>query len=259
MINFDNERRSLRRSRRLLHRDNNVWTGIFLLIVGTAFLLKNMDLDLPHWLFRWESLVFLLGLYIGLKQRFKGAGWFIMIVIAGTSLLDEIFPVFERPQFTWAVVAIIVGFYFIVRPKNMPSASWSECTSKTKPVDDFKTDDVEIYSGNEALEVTAIFGSVKKVVVSKNFRGGEIVSIMGGSDINLSQSDIHGRVALEATNIMGGTKLIIPPTWDVQSEMVAIFGGVEDKRDVHSLKIDPNKVLVLEGTCIFGGLEIRSF
>jgi hypothetical protein len=41
--------------------------------------------------------------------------------------------------------------------------------------------------------------------------------------------------------------------------MVAIFGGVEDKRDVHSLKIDRTKVLVLEGTCIFGGLEIKSY
>ena len=97
------------------------------------------------------------------------------------------------------------------------------------------------------------------MVVSKKFQGGEIVSILGGSDINLSQSDIQGKVRLETTNIMGGTKLVIPPTWDVQSELVALFGGVEDKRDIRAGNIDPQKVLVLEGTCLFGGIEIRSF
>ena len=70
---------------------------------------------------------------------------------------------------------------------------------------------------------------------------------------------LHAASIFGATNIFGGTKLVVPPTWDVQSEMVAIFGGVDDKRQIKGVHLDPNKVLILDGTCIFGGIEIRSY
>ncbi|HZH94371.1 MAG TPA: LiaF domain-containing protein, partial [Flavisolibacter sp.] len=104
-----------------------------------------------------------------------------------------------------------------------------------------------------------VFGGIKKIVLSKNFKGGDLVNFMGGSEINLTQADFSGRIRIETTNVFGGTKLIVPPTWDVQSEVVAVFGGVDDKRQLIGTGVDPNKVLVIEGTCIFGGIEIRSF
>jgi len=235
---------------------NNKSTGIILLIIGVGVMLKNLDTNLPDWLFRWEVGLILLGIIVGIRSKFRSTVWFIMIAIGGVSLLDLIFPQFLRPQFTWAVISIAVGLFFIFRPKGNKKENWLSCGVKKEVIDE---DDPTVYTGQDVLDVTAIFGGVKKIVVSKNFRGGEITSVMGGSEIDLSQADIKGRVKLEATNIMGGTKLIIPPTWDVRSEIVAIFGGVEDKRDVHSLKIDTEKILILEGTCIFGGLEIKSF
>jgi predicted membrane protein len=57
--------------------------------------------------------------------------------------------------------------------------------------------------------------------------------------------------------MFGGTKLIVPSDWDVQSGVVTIFGGIEDKRQ--PAQINPVKVLYLDGTCIFGGVEIKSF
>ena len=82
---------------------------------------------------------------------------------------------------------------------------------------------------------------------------------MGGTEINLTQADIQNKVTIDTTNIFGGTKIIIPPTWDVQSDIVAIFGGVDDKRQILSQASDPTKTIRLSGICIFGGIEIRSF
>jgi predicted membrane protein len=82
---------------------------------------------------------------------------------------------------------------------------------------------------------------------------------MGGSEIDLTQSDFNGKIVIDVTNIFGGTKMIVPPTWDVQNDITAIFGGVDDKRQINGVTLDPNKVLVLDGTCMFGGIEIRSF
>jgi len=103
-----------------------------------------------------------------------------------------------------------------------------------------------------------IFSSVKKKVFSKNFKGGDVVSIFGGAEINLSQADFNGTIAIEVVQIFGGTKLIIPPHWQIRSEMVAIFGGIEDKRPPQ-MHYDEDKVVVLNGTTFFGGIEIKSY
>jgi hypothetical protein len=245
-----------RREWRRNHRNSDsgrVLTGAFLLIAGAVLFLKNLDTGLPGWLFSWQMFLIGLGVFFGLKNGFRGPVWLILILIGGFSLQPEVFPFIHLRIFTWPAILVILGIYFIVKPRsrerNLPSDL--EPFQTTRPGEEFMDGD--------KLDITSILGSVKKVVVSKNFQGGEIVSVLGGSDINLTQADIHGKVRLEATNVMGGTKLIIPPTWDVKSELVAIFGGVEDKRDIRSANIDPNKVLVLEGTCLFGGIEIKSF
>ena len=85
------------------------------------------------------------------------------------------------------------------------------------------------------------------------------LEFMGGSEINLTQADFNGTIRIDTTNIFGGTKLFVPANWDVQSEVVAIFGGVDDKRHLNGHAIDPKKVLIIEGTCLFGGIDIRSF
>jgi predicted membrane protein len=85
------------------------------------------------------------------------------------------------------------------------------------------------------------------------------VNIMGGTEINLMQADINGTVILEVTQIFGGTKLIVPSNWEIKPEMVAIFGGIEDKRTMQNVSGNTDKILVLKGTTLFGGIEIRNY
>ena len=82
---------------------------------------------------------------------------------------------------------------------------------------------------------------------------------MGGTEINCSQAEITGRVKLDITQIFGGTKLIVPAHWTIKSTVTSIFGGFEDKRSPSGINSDPGKVLVLDGTTIFGGIEIKSY
>jgi hypothetical protein len=111
----------------------------------------------------------------------------------------------------------------------------------------------------DMLDSVSIFGGVKKVVTSKNFKGGDIVCFMGGAEINLSQADIQGPATIELFQAFGGTKLVVPPHWEVKSEAIAIFAGIEDKRPPQPGVFDPTKVLILKGTTIFGGIEIKSY
>ncbi|MGV3706218.1 MAG: LiaF transmembrane domain-containing protein [Arcticibacter sp.] len=110
------------------------------------------------------------------------------------------------------------------------------------------------------LDTVSIFGGIKKNIVSKDFKGGDIVTIMGGAEINLTQADIHGTIVIDITQVFGGTKLILPPQWKVSSDLAALFGGIEDKRPiVQAIHLADDKVVILRGTSVFGGIDIRSY
>jgi len=65
--------------------------------------------------------------------------------------------------------------------------------------------------------------------------------------------------AIELTTIFGGTKLLVPSNWAVKSEAVTIFGGIEDKRRMQTITETTEKTLLIRGTVIFGGIDIKSF
>jgi predicted membrane protein len=104
-----------------------------------------------------------------------------------------------------------------------------------------------------------VFSGSKQHVYSKAFKGGEIVSIFGGCDLNLSQADFNNTVVLEVTAIFGGVKIVVPPTWTVKSDVTAIFGGLDDKRSVLSVTEEPRKIIIIKGLALFGGVDIRNF
>ncbi len=81
---------------------------------------------------------------------------------------------------------------------------------------------------------------------------------MSGTELNLLQADMQHPTVLEIHNIFGGTKLIVPSNWEIKNEMSVIFGGVEDKRNPNTTH-SQDKIMVLKGTCLFGGVEVSSY
>ncbi|GAA4344130.1 LiaF transmembrane domain-containing protein [Flaviaesturariibacter amylovorans] len=246
--------------RRHRHHDRRgrVWTGLFLLTAGSLLLAHRAGVGLPPWLFSWPVLLIGIGLWVGARHSFKGFGWLLPVAIGAIGLADDLRADLNLRPYIWPLVLIGAGLIFIFRPKRPAYTGPDE--SDALPAGGGTTDTPEApgMERSDVLDITAILGGVKKNVLSKQFRGGEVTAFMGGAEINLAQADFQGRIRLECTNVMGGTKLIIPPDWDVQSEIVAIFGGVDDKRPPAPVPA-PNKVLFLEGTCVFGGVEIRSY
>ena len=261
--NFKNEIRQRWEMRQRKSGRGRAFTGLLLLAVGGLLLLKTTGaIIFPSWFFTWPMLVIAIGLFSGIKHGFRGPFWAIMLLVGGFGLADKMDPTMDLSRFIWPVVIMAMGLLFIFRPRKSCRNRWQD-RLEPATTDNQSTADTS-YDSNaddrrDFLEVTSVFGGIKKNVLSKNFKGGDIVSFMGGSEIDLSQADFNGRITIDATNIFGGTKLIVPSSWDVQSDITAIFGGVDDKRQISGINLDPNKVLVLDGTCMFGGIEIRSF
>jgi len=257
---FREKRRQWRNEWRMKHRSSHghIWTGVFILIIGVAALLKATLTNLPDWLFSWEVLLIVIGLFLGLRHNFQGAAWFILILVGGAFLLDDIYPDIEMRRYTWPLVLILVGLFFIFRPRRRWISDEREKKSSPGITTVDPKDPDATYSKEDIINATSIFSGTNKTILSKNFRGGEIVNIFGGTELNLTQADINTEAIIETTTIFGGIKLVIPSNWTVKSEAVVIFGGVDDKRPMPGPNEPTNKILTLKGTIIFGGVDIKS-
>lgn len=228
---------------------SHIWIGGFLLVIGVAYLLKRIGIQLPDFLFSWQMFLIALGIFIGIRKNFEGPGWMILILIGSIFLINEFFVFGELRRFILPIILIGSGLFFIFRPKG--SKSYIQ-------FDDSGTAPLAGASGQDYIDTTSIFGGSKKKVFSKNFRGGEMTNVFGGSEIDLSQADLNGTVVLDVTALFGGATLIVPSHWNVISEAVAIMGEVKDKRVMQTLP-DINKTLLIKGTVIFGGIDVKSF
>ena len=242
--------------------NSHIWTGIFILLVGVAALLKASISELPGWIFSWQTFLIALGVFIGIKHNFKGSSWFILILMGVAFLLRDFYPDFSIRRYIWPAALIGLGAFLILRPRRRHP--WECYTTPKKKIantgqDEDKTEDESFDSQEDFVDSTSIFGGAKKNIISKNFKGGDLISIFGGTELDLSRADLKGPAVIELTTIFGGTKLIVPSNWTVKSEVVTIFGGMEDKRNSQTLADSPEKLLLLKGTVIFGGIDIKSF
>ena len=242
-----------------------VFGGLILMGVGAVLLLRNLGFWLPGWLFSWPMILILVGIYSGVKHNFRNNTWLILIGIGGFFLVSKYIPGLGLEPLFWPIIIIGVGILFILRPgrkdwlylKNeIDSNNWKSMPGSSSG----STAADALLDRTDYLLVRSVFSGVVKNVVSKNFQGGSISCVFGGAEIDLTQADINGTVVIKLEMIFGGAKIVIPPHWAVQNEVEGVFHGIDDKRRFNpDASINPGKVLVLKGSAVFGGVEIRSY
>lgn len=243
------------------HKRGRVLSGIILILVGALIFARKLGMIFPDWLFSWPMFLIALGVYIGAKHNFRNPGWLIPTGIGTFFLMETFYPDFRIHEFFWPVILIAIGVFVIVKPKRYKHRHWRENIEAGYDERGMRNDCMPPGEINDnKIDITAVMGGVRKIVISKDFKGGEINTVMGGAEINLTQADIQGRAILEINNIFGGTKLYVPSNWEVISDAMVILGGVEDKRQmIPGSNPNPDKMLVIQGACVFGGIEIKSF
>lgn len=256
--------------------NSHLWLGAILIVVGIAAIAKSAFFDLPYWLFTWPMILILIGLFSGIKHNFSNNAWWILMLIGGYFLSDEISPGLVEKQYFWPVGIIIVGIVMILKPRrkwddwskwdNDQTKAGASSTTGTPPqpaastTADPNTGNAQSQSTSmeDYLDTAAVFGGIKKSVYSKNFRGGKVTCVFGGGEINLSQADFTGTAVLELNAIFGGCTLVIPSNWQLKINTTPFFGGIDDKRQQPNV-ISYDKTLIITGGVVFGGVEIKSW
>lgn len=215
--------------------------GILFIGFGTLFLLDNYNIinfSFPFQIFDWRNILFIIGAFLLANSRFQPGLILIAIGLIG-----------HFPEF-WPLLLVILGLSIIFKPKYNKNKSHNKGLYNPNP------NNLNI---NEYIDDTSIFGGGKKIIKSENFKGGKITAILGGSDIDLYDSKLaEGINYLEILCIFGGCTLHLPKEWNVEFDVIPILGGFTDsRRKVPNLVYNPNSKIIIKGTCLFGGFEIK--
>lgn len=267
-------------SRLKQRNDGGIIFGVIILAVGVLLLLRKLGFFFPDWILSWPMILIAVGAFTLIKHEFKSFFGIVVLALGVYFLFEREFDFdFGLQRYIFPIILIALGFYLItqkrrenkviddIRSQIKTGASKVSSSINSDSNEEGKSGDsgftgISGTSGStfsDRVNIDAILSGVNKRVMSKNFQGGKLTAAFGGIDLDLTQSDFTGIVTLQVDVIFGGMKLIVPPHWDVRTEVSNIAAGVEDKRIYRQSEVDTDKVLLIKGTIFFGGLEIKSY
>jgi hypothetical protein len=271
------DRYERRMHRRNYNRNGGPIVGLVFLLVGGILISRAVGVPIPDFIISWQMLLITIGVFSGLASRFRNPGFIFPTLIGTIFLLRDYFPGMLPDAFILPSVLIFVGIFLIFKPRgwrrgwrenpgeNLDSSAATTSIGETPPTEpsfqntgntNFFNSGTTDTSISDRLDETAVFGNIRKTLITKNFIGGEVSTVFGSAEINLLQADIQQSARLEINAVFGSIRLIVPTHWQVKMKTAAVLGGIEDKRPKHAIYSD--KILVLEGNAVFGGIQIES-
>ena len=236
-------------------QDKRVLIGALFIMAGLALIIDqilNVNI-IPHWIWTWQFLLIAIGTVHLLTSDKIGPG-IILIAVGAYFLSPDIFrgtwiyEVLFRSHLLFYLFLIFIGFILIIKRGNWKGAQrYHGAVEGGEDPSDF-------------LNEIAIFGGGEKIITSDNFQGGNLTTIFGGTDLNLTHAKLAaGAQEINIFTMFGGWGLIVPAEWNVKIEVFSIFGGVSDKRVIGPDTVrDNTRTLVLKGFVMFGGGDIKS-
>jgi len=237
--------------------------GLGVALFGAVLMLDRLGLvDAGSVLRFWPLIVIAIGLQQFFNPREHAAGrrvpvnGIIWMAIGGVLLLNS-FDLLHVSiwRLFWPAILIAFGVRLMMRPALRTRHA-------STPPGAFDA------ASNDIGTVFAVLGGTKRVCAPQPFRGAEVTTFMGGAMLDLRQAILApgAEAVLDVFAVMGGCELLIPPHWVVSAPIVAIMGGIDDKRLVSrpsvieeaTASVSAPPRLVLSGFVMMGGVTIRS-
>lgn len=217
------------------HSISRLAFGVGIIGVGLAALLGAFDIINFNELFRtyWPLLLIGGGLVLLADNPRQNYLWALLMLVLGSVALFNTLDIVD------------VNFWQLFWPLILIAFGWSVLTQRAR------------INSTSADNVTAILSGAETKNDSRDYKGGKVTTILGGSSIDLSKADIKKEATLEILTVMGGIELRVPETWEVRTSVMPILGGVENKAVAPSGKTKA-PVLNFVGTTLMGGIEIKN-
>jgi hypothetical protein len=218
---------------------DKLFIGTVLVTVGGLFLLDDLGvIDGRHVLATWWPAVFLLVAGLALLSRPRNLPAGVLFGVLGLVVLGVTIGVFDRAalRLLWPLALIGLGAWLILaRRAYRPSPAGAP---------------------DQELDVVAVFFGRNIHSHARAFRGGSIMALFGGVELDLRGATLAAGAALDVAVAFGGAIITVPPGWEVVLEGSAIFGGYGNEADQARAPAGAHR-LVIRAQALFGKVEIR--
>jgi len=234
-----------------------------------AFNMGALPIEYKSVVFSWQMLL----VAIGFISFFSSRTWFwglVLVLLGGFFLLPKLdIPGLDfLRQNVWAIILTSAGIGILCKLLFLRKNCWNKakfCTqfsstgSSEQKWEQYSSSDTG-YKGHKSgyIDRNCVFVGSKEKWDLKNFRGGEVNSVFGGIELDLSEAQLaEGVHHLELNSVFGGIVLYVPIEWNIEINTTHVFGAFVDNRSKPSFEVDENRVLIIEANAVFGGGEIK--
>ena len=261
---------NIKRNFRSNHHMKGIGFGLLLMLTGIIFLGFNfgfIPMQLKSVILSWPMLLILIGI-INLFRRHIFSGTVLVLVGAFFIMPRFIaaYPLYFQgingnfTQLYWPFLLIAAGLLFIIGRHCSPKCFLHSCHHSHHHRDfHYKYDNYYKWDTNaKGFSKDSVFSNGEHIVLDTEFKGGEMNAVFGGITLDLRHTNLPvGETILEINAVFGGIAILVPSDWYIETHLDSVFGGFKDSRDPQD-PTDKTKKLVIVGSCVFGGGELKN-
>jgi len=220
--------------------------GIGLMMLGILIALEHLAFFSLPWLgvrpiALWPLIIVAVGLVKIVEKRLRSVGGWVILAIGLLLFTRTVWGHIRLGDIIWPSILVAVGVFIVLH-----------AVKKHRRVP------AELNKSGDFARGTAILSAYKHKPNGGIFAGGEITAIFGGFEIDLRQVTMkHEAARIDVFALFGGGEILVPEGWEVSVLVSAVAGGVEDKTINLPTAAGARPKLLVTGTVMFGGIELK--
>lgn len=210
--------------------------GAVLAAVGVVLLLGQAEVvDASSFLSAWWPLAVVLAGALALLGRPRAVVAGAAVAVLGVVLLGITTGVLAAVGYgvVWAVALIVAGGWLALGHRGPRPAS-----------------------PDDRVEAVVVFGGREIRSGARPFRGGSVMAIFGGVELDLTGAQLAQDAVLDVIGVFGGADVVVPPGWRVRMNGPAIFGGYGNETEGLPVP-DGAPTLDIRALVLFGGVDVK--
>jgi len=231
-----------------------IFFGVILLLDRTGVISGIKELSFRN---LWPLIFVIIGVNTlsTVKQNVMHYVFGLGFLFVGGSLLLRNFELIPYFRFNWSL--IWPAFMILLGIKI-----FSDNHYKSRKEDTEENGEIEgksKYTDNDYIDNSVFLGGSDFRYSSKNLQGGNLSAVLGGCKVILNDADFKGdTLVINVFAFWGGIEIYIPKNWQLNVKCTPIMGSIEHKIVSEENGVIKNKTLVIKGTVIMAGVEIKS-
>ena len=250
-----------RRCRRTRPAAYQLTVAVVLIAFGALLFLDNIGvLHIQRIYEYWPVVVIAFG---GAKLIYRpsltGAVWSLFLIGVGSLFLLVNLDIFRiRHDSTWPLSLLFITFGFLALVKTLDRRS---LTLRHAEVPNSSLDS-GVAVNADVLNESVTLGGIERRVESIKFQGGELHSVLGSIEVDLSRAQLPPgwpSITLFIECVLANMEIRIPDIWRVSVQAHTVLGNIENKTIAPRMNPgDEPPTLIITGSCVLGNVELRN-